>query len=152
MPRLTLRGPQGHTMRRLLFLKQNSKCPIYQMKTWESDAGFKPASSERQRKRSADLSPPLTSQKEKAPAPSPHCLNTLQLKTSFVFPGVSSQFLSTGCLLHHLTYGWFCLQKALVLEVWAKSEPHHNKKQVFPVPNLGVYNVIKYPAAENRSL
>jgi hypothetical protein len=76
----------------------------------------------------ADLSTPLTAQKDKAP--SPYCLKYPSTqKPSFLFLGFSYvHFPSTGCLLVSS-----CLQKALGLKVCARVEPHYNKKQVFPV-------------------
>lgn len=42
-----------------------------------------------------------------------------------------------------------CLQKALELKVCARIEPHH-KRQVFPVPKLGVPHGITYPVSHDQ--
>jgi hypothetical protein len=105
---------------------------------------------------------------EAAPSWPSYSTNVPEGKISFSFPTLSLIPFNSRTLLPlswvflcSLPVNWLlalpldlfssCLQKALGLQVCARDEPHHNKKQIFfPVHNFGVHSVTKYPATVQR--
>lgn len=120
--------------------RNKNSCSVLPMRTQEPDIIVKPASSKNQRIHPTDLTSPLTSQMEKALLFLFHpVLNTLQ-NSAFLFIYVHS--LLACCLFCLFTYG--CIYLTLELKVCTRAKPQYKKG--FPVHNLGVHNVIKYPA------